>query len=165
MDITATAQEGRDAVRSPQTHSQAGPTASTRTKWCPRRVCPRRNHPKPPEASQAGSNAAAKTRLRSGRFALQFAAASVADRLLQHNRPETVRVFLLRCYTQDLPESCYCDLCLIGRLHHRSCFPRTRGQPNSGLRKPARKPGPATRIRARGFAASMPFFIRPRLPF
>ena len=40
-------------------------------------------------------------------------------------------------------------------------FREPRWQPNSELRKPATKPGPTTRIRARGFAASMPFFIRP----
>ena len=35
----------------------------------------------------------------------------------------------------------------------------------SQIRKPATKPGSTTRIRARGLPASMPFFIRPRLPF
>src|SRR4029450_4277998 len=83
-----TAQKGRNVVPPPQTHSQAGPTATTWTKWCPRRVYPRSNRPKPPETSEAGPNAAAKPSLRGDRLALQFTAATVADGLLQRNRPE-----------------------------------------------------------------------------
>ena len=52
-DIAAAAQEGRDAVRAPQTHPQARPTSTTRTEWRPRRVPPRSNRPEPQEAGGA----------------------------------------------------------------------------------------------------------------
>ena len=57
-DALATAtQEDRDAVRPPQTHSQARPATTTRTKRCARRVPPRSHRPEPPEAGQADPDA------------------------------------------------------------------------------------------------------------
>ena len=47
------AKEGRDAVRAPQTHPQARPTATTRSERRPRRVPPRRHRPEPTQARQA----------------------------------------------------------------------------------------------------------------
>jgi hypothetical protein len=45
-----------NAVRSPQTYSQARPTATTRAKWCPRRVPPRSNCSKPSEAGETDTD-------------------------------------------------------------------------------------------------------------
>jgi hypothetical protein len=66
-NIATATQEGRNAVHLPQTRSQTGPTATTWTKRGPRRVPPRSNRPKPPETSQAGPDAAARSGLRNGR--------------------------------------------------------------------------------------------------
>jgi hypothetical protein len=52
--MDASAQEGRDAVRSPQAHPPARPPPTTRTMRRPRRVPPRRHRPEPQEACQAG---------------------------------------------------------------------------------------------------------------
>ena len=88
-DIATSAKEGRNAVRSPQTHSQAGPTTTTRTQWCPRRVYPRSNRSEPPETSQVDPNATTKSALRAGQSTIQSAPTPVATGLLQRNRPKT----------------------------------------------------------------------------
>ena len=69
-DIAAVAQEGRDAVRSPQAHSQTRSSATARIKRRPRRVPPCGNRPEPSETSRA----AAKANLRDSRLAGNLAA-------------------------------------------------------------------------------------------
>ena len=51
--LATAAQEGRDAVRPPQTHPQARPAATTRTERRARRVPPRSHRPEPQEAGEA----------------------------------------------------------------------------------------------------------------
>src|SRR5215472_7251094 len=64
MIATARAQEGRNAVRTPQTHPEARPAAITRAKWRPRRVPSRRHRPKPSQARQADPSAGGRVRRR-----------------------------------------------------------------------------------------------------
>ena len=49
VDLPARAEEGRDAVRPPQTHPEARPPAPARAQRRPRRVPPRRHRPEPPQ--------------------------------------------------------------------------------------------------------------------
>jgi hypothetical protein len=58
----ARAQEGRDAVRAFEAHSEAGPIAITWPMRCPRRVPPRRSRPEPPQDGQAARSSAASYR-------------------------------------------------------------------------------------------------------
>src|SRR4051794_41589018 len=54
--VSTVAQEGRDAVRPSQTHSQTRSAATPRAKGCPRRIPPRSNRPKPAEVGKADLN-------------------------------------------------------------------------------------------------------------
>src|SRR5690606_8366566 len=50
--LTSPAKEGRDALRSPQTHPEAGPLAPARSQRSERRVPPRRRSPEPAQNGQ-----------------------------------------------------------------------------------------------------------------
>lgn len=60
-------QEGRDAVRPPQTHPSPRPAPTTRALRGPRRVPPRRHSPEPQEACQADPDAGTQNGLRDAR--------------------------------------------------------------------------------------------------
>lgn len=62
--VPTAAQEGRDAVRPPQTYPQAGSASTARAMWRSRRVPPRRNRPKPPQAGKADPDARSSASLR-----------------------------------------------------------------------------------------------------
>src|SRR5262249_47252910 len=55
--LASIAQEGRDAVRAPQAHSQARQITTTGAERCARRVHPRSNRPEPPKARETDPNA------------------------------------------------------------------------------------------------------------
>ena len=61
-DLAAPTQKGRDAVRTPQAHSEARPI--TRSQWGARRIPPRSHRPEPSQARHAGSDSPADTGLR-----------------------------------------------------------------------------------------------------
>src|SRR4051794_18962918 len=52
-NVATVAQEGRDAVRPSQTHSQTRSASTPRAKGCPRRIPPRSNRPEPSEVGKA----------------------------------------------------------------------------------------------------------------
>src|SRR6056297_2564905 len=52
-DSPEAAQEGRDALRPPQTHSRPRTTPITRPMWRSRRIYPRSHRPEPPETGKA----------------------------------------------------------------------------------------------------------------
>src|SRR5436305_3255210 len=58
-DLAPPAQKGRDAVRSPQAHSEARSAPTTRAERRPRRVPPRRDRSEPPQTRQADPDAVA----------------------------------------------------------------------------------------------------------
>jgi transposase len=68
-NISTTPQKDRDAVRAPQTHSQARSTSTARTEWCPRRVPPRSNCPEPSEISKTDTDTGPEASMRSDRSA------------------------------------------------------------------------------------------------
>src|SRR3954454_10917528 len=91
--VSTVAQEGRDAVRPSQTHSQTRSAATPRAKGCPRRIPPRSNRPEPQEDGKADPNAKSSASLRTVQrdHLCQLIAEpsrSVVG-LLQQNRPET----------------------------------------------------------------------------
>src|SRR5262245_10969479 len=55
--LASIAQEGRDAVRAPQAHSQARQITTAGAERCARRVHPRSNRPEPPKARETDPNA------------------------------------------------------------------------------------------------------------
>src|SRR4029077_6807233 len=55
--LAPTAEEGRDAVRSSQAHSQARPLVITRTERCAGRVHPTSHRPEPSQARETHSDA------------------------------------------------------------------------------------------------------------
>src|SRR5437764_4780165 len=58
-DLAPPAQKGRDAVRSPEAHSEARSAPTTRAERRPRRVPPRRDRSEPPQTRQADPDAVA----------------------------------------------------------------------------------------------------------
>jgi hypothetical protein len=89
--VTPRAEEGRDAVRPPQAHPEAGPPTPAGPERCQGRVPPRRHRPKPPQARQADSDPAAGARLRGAALARPNVATRLEapkSRLLQHNLPK-----------------------------------------------------------------------------
>lgn len=58
------AEEGRDAVRSPETHPEAGSLASARSQRSERRVPPRRSSPEPAQTGKDEADPGPRTRLR-----------------------------------------------------------------------------------------------------
>src|SRR5207245_11408739 len=58
-DLAPPAQKGRDAVRSPEAHSEARSAPTTRAERRPRRVPPRRDRSEPPQTHQADPDAVA----------------------------------------------------------------------------------------------------------
>src|SRR5207248_6472809 len=56
-DLAPPAQKGRDAVRSPEAHSEARSAPTTRAERRPRQVPPRRDRSEPPQTRQADPNA------------------------------------------------------------------------------------------------------------
>src|SRR5262249_4891707 len=55
--LASIAQEGRDAVRAPQAHSQARQITTAGAERCAGRVYPRSNRPEPPKARETDPNA------------------------------------------------------------------------------------------------------------
>src|SRR5579863_10597638 len=64
---TTAAEEGRDAICAPQTHSQARSAPTTRTEWCARRVPPRSNRPKPPKNGKADTGTEPQASIKANR--------------------------------------------------------------------------------------------------
>jgi len=87
--LTARTQEGRDALRAPQTHPPARPAAITRPHWSPRRVLPRSSSPKPPQNGQDHPNVAAPHGLKKSAAARRFRPHSVKCRIYQQYRSLT----------------------------------------------------------------------------
>ena len=84
-------EKSRDAVRPPETHSEARSAAIARTERCPRRVPSCSNRPKPQETRQAHPHARTNSGMRRAEPALPPIRETASDSpgLFQRNPPKT----------------------------------------------------------------------------